>query len=60
MMMDKGKCWAYISDSLASFCWCVEHKPGSWLTAYAQNKGVILPEMEAAAGIGAREEKNSR
>jgi hypothetical protein len=39
MMMDKGTpCWAYISDSLASFCWCVEHKPG-WLTAYAQNKG---------------------
>jgi hypothetical protein len=35
MMMDKGTCWAYISDSLASFCWCVEHKPG-WLTANAQ------------------------
>jgi len=57
MMMDKGTCWAYISDSLASFCWCVEHKPG-WLTAYAQNK-VILTEMEAAS-IGAREAKKSR
>jgi len=40
---------------LASFCWCLEHKPG-WLTAYAQSK-VILTEMEAA-GIGTRGEKN--
>jgi len=56
MMMDKHTCWAYISDSLASFCsGCVEHKPG-WFTAYAQNK-MILPETEAA-GIGTREEKN--
>jgi hypothetical protein len=54
MMMDKGTCWAYISDSLTSFCWCLEHKPG-WLTAYAQNK-VILLKLEAA-GIGTREEK---
>ena len=53
--MDKGTCWDYISDSLVSFCWCVQHKPG-WLTAYAQNK-LILPEMEAA-DVGTREEKN--
>jgi hypothetical protein len=58
MMMDKGTCWAYISDSLASFRsgWCVEQKPG-WFPAHAQNK-MILPKMEAAAGIGTtREEK---
>ena len=46
----------YISDSSAFFCWRVEHKAG-WLTAYSQQKKVILFEMEAG-GMGTREGKN--
>jgi hypothetical protein len=57
MMMDKGTCWANISDSLASFCWFVKHKPG-WLPAHAQNKMLLLDMVGAAPGIGQREEKN--
>ena len=42
MMMDNvvsgGTRQAYnISNTLAFFRWCIEHKPG-WLTPYAQNK----------------------